>query len=201
MILGTNFLSKTDIKLDYDQGKMLWYDCMLPMHPCKSLTSADFDHMEDSYFIQYEDELLGQDWLQLYATEILDAKYEWTDVQDVVDAQHHLTERQKCDLLDVLEHHQKLFDGSLGVYPHKKVQKLNLTQNPCTRDHIPCHAFIFPYINVNSIISVILESSFLNKRANGPVLLLLFPKRMEESGRWVSDFRELNKFINCNIYP
>jgi hypothetical protein len=80
MILGTNFLSKTGIKLDYDRGKMLWYDSTLPMRPRKSLTSADFDHMEDMYYIQYEDELLGQDWLETYATEILDTKYKWTDV-------------------------------------------------------------------------------------------------------------------------
>ena len=91
------------------------------MHPQKGLTSEDFDHMEDSYFIQHKDELLGQDRLQLYAIEILEAQYEWTDVQDVIEAQHQLTARQKCDLLDVLKCHQKLFDGSLGVYPHKNV--------------------------------------------------------------------------------
>ena len=45
------------------------------MCPHKGLMSADFDHMEDIYYIQYEDELLGQDWLEAYATEILDAKY------------------------------------------------------------------------------------------------------------------------------
>jgi len=102
MILGTNFLSKTGIKLDYDCGKMLWYDSMLPMCPRKGLTSADFDHMEDMYYIQYKDELLDQDWLETYATEILDAKYKWTDVREVVDIQNHLTAQQKCDLLDVL---------------------------------------------------------------------------------------------------
>ena len=63
MILGTNFLSKTGVKLDYNRGEMLWYDNMLPMPPCRGLMSEDFDHIEDSYFIQHEDELLGQDWL------------------------------------------------------------------------------------------------------------------------------------------
>ena len=65
MILGTNFLSKTGIKLDYDQRKMLSYDGMLPMHHCKGLPLADFEHMEDMYYIQYEDERFGQDWLEL----------------------------------------------------------------------------------------------------------------------------------------
>ena len=91
------------------------------MLPHRGLTSKDFDHMEDSHFIQHEDELLGQDWLKLYATEILDAKYQWTDVRDIVENQHHLTACPKCDLLDVLKCHQKLFDSTLGVYPHKKV--------------------------------------------------------------------------------
>jgi hypothetical protein len=61
MIFGTNFLSKTGINLDYDCGEMLWHDSTLPMCPRKGLTSADFDHIDDMYFIQYEDELLGQD--------------------------------------------------------------------------------------------------------------------------------------------
>ena len=59
---------------------MLWYDSTLPMCPRKGLMSADFDHMEGMYYIQYDNELLCQDWLETYATEILDAKYKWTDV-------------------------------------------------------------------------------------------------------------------------
>ena len=143
MILGTNFLSKTGIKLDYDRGKMLWYDSMLPMRPRKSLTSADFDHMEETYHIQYKDELLGQDWLKTYATEILYAKYKWTDVREVIDRQTHLTAQQKCDLLDVLTRYQKLFDGSLGVYLHKKV---HIDIEP---DAKPVHARPYPVTRIH----------------------------------------------------
>ena len=32
----------------------------------------------------------------------------------------HLDSKQKASLLIVLEKHKKLFDGTLGVYPHKK---------------------------------------------------------------------------------
>jgi hypothetical protein len=46
--------------------------------------------MEDMFFIQAEDELFGEDWLNCYATEICDAKYEWTDVADVVAKLTHL---------------------------------------------------------------------------------------------------------------
>jgi hypothetical protein len=110
--------------------------------------------MEDMYYIQYENELLGQDWLEIYSTEILDARYKWTDIRDVIDGQNHLTAQQKCDLLDVLTQHQKLFDGTLGVYLHKKVtSKLNLTPNQCTCNPILCPAFTCPHTNMNWTIS------------------------------------------------
>jgi len=33
IILGTNFLSKVGIKLNYNTGLMEWYDVTLPLHP------------------------------------------------------------------------------------------------------------------------------------------------------------------------
>jgi hypothetical protein len=41
--------------------------------------------MEDMYQIQLEDELLGVDWLQCFATHILDTKYKFTATKDVID--------------------------------------------------------------------------------------------------------------------
>jgi hypothetical protein len=31
IILGTNFLSKTGIKLNYSEGNMEWFDCSIPL--------------------------------------------------------------------------------------------------------------------------------------------------------------------------
>ena len=76
--------------MDYDEGNMVWYDCVLPMRPRCGLTSNDFNDMEDQYHIQVEEDILGEDWLQSYATEILDAKYEFSDVTNVVNSQSHL---------------------------------------------------------------------------------------------------------------
>ena len=61
IILSTNFLSKTGIKLNYSEGKMEWFDCSLPLRPPGGLDSKDFDAMEDMFFIQAEDELFGKD--------------------------------------------------------------------------------------------------------------------------------------------
>ena len=120
VIFGTNFLSKVGIKLDYETGEMTWFDNVLPMRPSTGLTSTDFAVMEDHYHIQLEDDLLGDDWLDCYATEILDAKYEWTNIENIVKGLEHLSSSQQNDLLGILKKHATIFDGSLGLYPHKK---------------------------------------------------------------------------------
>jgi hypothetical protein len=84
--------------------------------------------MEDMFHIQVEDEIFGEDWLEWFATEILDAKYEKTDVAEVVKGLTHLNAHQKADLLRVLQENNKMFDGTLGVYPHKKVH-INIDPN------------------------------------------------------------------------
>jgi hypothetical protein len=83
IILGTNFLSKTGIKLNYSEGNMEWFDCSIPLRPPGGLDSKEFDAMEDMFHIQVEDEIFGEDWLECFATEILDAKYDKTDAAEV----------------------------------------------------------------------------------------------------------------------
>ena len=52
--------------------------------------------------------------------EILDAKYEKVEIDEVINQLNHLDPQQKEDLKQVLQGHTKLFDGTLGVYPHRK---------------------------------------------------------------------------------
>ena len=117
IIQGTNFLSKAGIKINYSAGKMECFDFSIPLCPPGSLTSTDFDAMEDMFFIQTEDENFGKDWLGCYATKIL----EWTDVRDVVDNLTHLNLHQKADLLKVLKDNSTMFNSTLGTHPHCKV--------------------------------------------------------------------------------
>jgi hypothetical protein len=64
---------------------MNFFDVMLPPHPHKGIESKDFNTMEDMYQIQLEDELLGVDWLQCFATHTLDTKYKFTATKDAID--------------------------------------------------------------------------------------------------------------------
>ncbi len=77
--------------------------------------------MEDMFHIQVKDKIFSEDRLECFATEILDAKYEKTDVAEVMKGLTHLNAHQKADLLWVLQENDKTFNGTLGVYPHKKV--------------------------------------------------------------------------------
>ncbi len=77
--------------------------------------------MEDMFHIQVKDVLFGEDWLKSFATEILDSKYEATDVAEVVKGLTHLNAHQKADLLWVLQEKKKMLDETLEVYPHKKL--------------------------------------------------------------------------------
>ncbi len=77
--------------------------------------------MEHMFHIQDKDKIFGEDWLKSFATEILDAKYEKTDVVEVIKGLTHLNAHQKADLLWVLQENKKMIDETLDVYPHKKV--------------------------------------------------------------------------------
>jgi hypothetical protein len=99
IILGTNVLSKTRIKLNYSEQNMEWFDCSIPLCPPGGFDLNKFDATEDMFHIQVEDEIFGEDLLECFATEILDAKYETTDVAEVVKGLTLLNAHQKADLL------------------------------------------------------------------------------------------------------
>ncbi len=85
-----------------------------------------FDAMEDMFHIHVKDELLGEDWLKCFVTEILDFKYEKTDVVEVVNGLTHLNAHQKADLLRVLKENKKMFHGTLGVYPLQRYTLISI---------------------------------------------------------------------------
>jgi hypothetical protein len=51
IIVGTNFLSKTGIKLNYSEGNMEWFECSIPLSPPGGLDSYKFNTMEDMFQI------------------------------------------------------------------------------------------------------------------------------------------------------
>ncbi len=119
---------------------MEWFDfdCSIPLCPPGGLDLKEFDAMENLFHIHVKDEIFGEDSLECFATEILDAKYEKTDAAEVVKGLTHLNAHQKADLLQLLQENDKMFDGTLGVYPRKKV---HIDIDPNAK---PVHSRLYP---------------------------------------------------------
>ena len=211
VLLGADMLKKLGMKLDYENGFTEWLGNTVPMRNPFTTTTDDYNHMLDPYFLQEEEELLEYyDYMDAYissgcdvsyASEILDAKYDQVDIEDVIREQNHLNDEQKQGLRELLNGYTKLFDGSLGVYPHKKV---HIEVEP---DAQPVHARAYPVPNIHQQafkkelmhlvkigvltyagVSDWCSPTFITPKKDGRV-------------RWVSDLRALNKVIRRKQYP
>ncbi len=146
---------------------MEWFDYSIPPHPPGDFDSNKFDAVEDMFYIQVKDELFGEDWWKSFATEILDAKYEKTDVAEVMKGLTHLNAHEIADLPWVLQENKKMFDETLDVYPHKKVH-INIDPNAK-----PVHSMPHPL----------------------PWIYLKTFKKKDNRVRWIRDSHYLNRVI------
>jgi hypothetical protein len=199
--LGTNFLSKTGIKLNYSEANMEWFDCSIPLCPIEDLDLKEFNAMEDMFHIQVEDKIFGDDWLECFATEILDAKYDKTDVAEVVKGLTHLNAHQKADLLQVLQENNKMFNGTLGVYPHKKV---HIEIDPNAK---PVHSRPYPVPQIhlktfikelNHLVRIGVLAAQQESEWASPSFII--PKK-DGRVRWIGNLCQLNKIIRRKQYP
>jgi hypothetical protein len=130
LILGADFLTKSSIDIRYSSGTIEWFDSKLPMRDPRQLDNKDYLAMAEALEVHCKEEhLFGRDWYNpdCYATKILDAKYNKVSIMEVMKQCSHLNATQQEDLCQVLKDFPKLFDGTLGIYPHRKF-------------HINCHA-------------------------------------------------------------
>jgi hypothetical protein len=123
VILGADFLTKTDIHVKYRTGNMEWFNNELPLDNPHLLQNKEFEAMAEIIEVQQEEELFGMDWYDptCYTAEILDAKYEKVELDEVINQLNHLTLEQKGNIKKVLKEHTKIFDETFGVYPHRKL--------------------------------------------------------------------------------
>ncbi len=91
--------------------------------------STEFDAIDDMFHIEVKVKLFGEDWLQSFATEILDAKYEKKDVAEVMKGVTPLNAHQKADLPWVLQENKKCL-MKLLTFIHIKRYTLTLIQMP-----------------------------------------------------------------------
>jgi hypothetical protein len=222
VILVADFLSKTGIDVKYSTGTIEWFDNELPLCDTHTLQRKDSSAMEeiteiqqeplqskgflamaDIIEIQKEHEFFGMDWYDphCHATEILYAKYEKVLVDDVIDQLTHLNAQQKSDIRQVLNKHTKLFDGTLGVYPHRTLH-IDLVPGATPKHSRPCP---IPVIHLQAFKKELLhlvEIGVLSpQRASEWASPTFITPKKDDRVHWVSDLRELNKVVRRKQYP
>jgi hypothetical protein len=201
--LGADFLTKTGIDVKYSTGTIEWFDNELPLRNPHLLEAKDFEAMAHMVEIQQEEEFFGMDWYDptCYAVEILDAKYEKIDVDEVITHLTHLNSQQKEDLKQVLQEHTKLFDGTLGVYPHRKFH-IDLIPEAVAKHARPYPVPVIHLAAFKKELLHLVEIGVLSPQGASEWASPTFitPKK-DGRVRWVSDLRELNKVVRRKQYP
>jgi hypothetical protein len=203
VILGSDFLTKSGIDIMYSDGTMSWFGNALNMREPWSLHNSDYLAMADTFEMQIEDkDIFGEDWLVSYMTNtILDVKYDAVSIDQVVKEQNHLSAEQQKDLKELLKKYEKLFDGTLGVYPHKK---FHIEFAP---DAVPKHSrqYAVPHIlmktfkkELQHLVKIGVLSCQGTSTWASPTFII--PKK-DGRVRWISDFCELNKVVTRKQYP
>jgi Retroviral aspartyl protease len=128
MIIGRDVLQFLGINIQFSTQEVVWDHASMPF--------KDFDATAmDSYHIEDPDGLL-QDTDRL--KKILDAKYVPADLEKLCQSQAQLQKAQQKKLLELLQKHAALFDGTLGLWKDAEVS-LELKE-----DAKPYHARAYP---------------------------------------------------------
>ncbi len=117
IIFGADFLDKCVITLDYKNNLVQWMEYNILLLDASEFFSYNY---YTSLLTPIELNSEQDFFSNAFSEHILDAKYEQVNIPDVAFNQTHHSLNQCCDLFKILLKHKKLFDGSLGVYPHKK---------------------------------------------------------------------------------
>lgn len=137
IIIGRDLLSKIGMNLNFAKMELTWDEATLPMRhypepqrrhsPSFIAEQMLLDHIEELLLHDYNDEVFATSDnyhdgdLGYKSKTIKDAQYEKANIKDVVDNCTHLNDHQRSKLYDVLRKFEKLFDGTLGLYPHEKI--------------------------------------------------------------------------------
>ena len=200
LILGTEFLAKMGIKLDYEKLQVEWLGIVRPMNTNK-FTAERRRSLVDAYLLQMEDDDELDD-LACYATAVMDAKYEAIEADDIIQQQcSHLTAEQQNDLRILFAERKKLFDGTLGKFEGAPMHiELEDNARPVYRRPYPVpHSLRETFRKeLNHLVELGVLSPCGESQWALPTFIVPkkpLPGETEGRVRWVSDFRELNKVI------
>ena len=146
MIIGRDMLRTCKMLLDFDENRVIStvFDSAYPMRTKDELrTYSTKQALREALCLDLRLSNEAAKDADLFAAEIRDADYHKVDIADVVAKCNHLEPGQRQQLEYLLYKHQKLFDGTLGKYPHGKV---HLDVQPNAK---PVHKWHYPVPRVH----------------------------------------------------
>lgn len=200
VILGSDFLNQAGLDIKYSEKQIEWFGDTIPLRTPSELTAESYLNMMEAAYP--EDDVPDEEGIEdCYLSQILDAKYEAMDIKQVVSRQTHLTKEQQIGLEKVLLKYPQLFDGKLGVYPHRRFHiEVDPNAKPVARRPYPVADN--QYETYKKELDHLVELGVLSVAGESEWQLPSFivPKK-DGRVRWISDLRELNKVIRRKIYP
>jgi transposase InsO family protein len=132
---------------------------------------------------------------------ILAADYKPVDIQTVVSNCTHLSQQQQHALFEVLKNFSELFNGKLKVYPDETI---HLDIDHSVRPH-RCRAYPIPHSQLKRFkdeLNRLVDIGVLSPQGRSTWISgsFIIPKK-DNTVRWISDFRALNKALRRKVYP
>ena len=131
----------------------------------------------------------------------LAADYPPVDIQTVVQNCSHLSLDQQNKLASVLSDIPGMFDGKLRHYPDEEIHlgiDPTIHPNGCRVYPVPQSQLNCFNDKLNCLVGIgVLSPTYCSTWISGSFVI---PKK-DNTVRWISDFRALNKALHCKVYP
>ena len=194
VIIGRDLLFKIGGITDFDKATMTAFGYTVAMRDKQQL-----DNRNQFFYNLFEDQ--DQYFVTKPKQNILESKYEKVDIDDVIRQQDHLDQEDKQSLRRVLEKHTHLFSGTVGRYPHKKMD-LELVEGA---QPVHLKAYQVPRVHqevFKAELRRLCQIGVLSRVGSTEWAFpsFIIPKK-DGRVRWISDFRKLNELIRRKQYP
>ena len=121
MILGLDFLCAVGIDILCRQKQLQWDEATLAFQRRDTYKETHMNiHARLIKAFAYGDEEDDPEGLGYKSTQIMEAKYEAIDTDELAQAQKQLTPTQQTDQACLFRKFPQLFDGELHTYPHRQ---------------------------------------------------------------------------------
>ena len=196
-IIGQDLLEKIGIDLLYSSGQIRWGDISIPMVPIGHFSGNKSRRKLFKNVTQLEDN--GQ---ETYLAEIKSSKYESADLNEVVNNQIKLDQKQRNRFYDFLTKVKNLFLGRKGKWKGSKVF-INLKEDAkpiqSKTYKIPqAHVKVFKE-EIDWLVSIGLFTKVDLSEWSSPTFCI--PKKKDGRIRIVTNYCRVNKVIKWKAHP